>query len=157
MHKLTDRDYVERLEGDIENLKWRLEKLKEDHAAWQRSLQEDDLQSIKASLIQMDYDLDLMFTNCFALLARDHDSVTQAYVHHLYDILNCLFEDVKRARDNLEQAFIAKHDLEQMEIDCGRLEKTTGKIMGRLDVPPLEAEWQADYKIDRDPTADEAC
>ena len=143
MDKLTDRDYVERLEGDIENLRWRLGKLKEDHAAWERTLEEDDLESIKASLIQMEYDLDLMFTNCFALLARDHDSVTQAYVHHLYETLNSLFEDVKRARDNLEKAFIPRGDLEQMEIDCSRLEKTTGKIMGRLDLP-LDAEWRAD-------------
>jgi len=123
---------IRRLMKDNDRLRSRLERLEQDHAAWALSREEKDIRELMDLLQQIEVDVNEMACDCFSLKSRkDGDGFGQA-LHNAYVHLNILFEDVKKARMDLERAYIQPKELRQMEIDWGKLRKTVGEIAHHL-------------------------
>lgn len=128
----TMAEDVRRLMNDNDRLRLRLERLEQDHAAWALSREEKDIRELMDLLQQIEVDVNEMACDCFSLSSRKNGDGFEQVLHHAYVHLNILFEDVKKARMDLEQAYIQPKELRQMEIDWGKLRKTVGEIAHHL-------------------------
>ncbi len=132
MAEPTTKEDIKKLKGDNHRLALRLRELEQDHAAWALKREERDIQELMNLLQQLEMDVNVMAGNCFSLQNRkDGDGFGQV-LHNAYVHLNILFEDVKKARIDLEKAYIQPQELRQMEIDWGKLRKTVGTIAQHL-------------------------
>jgi hypothetical protein len=128
----TMAEDVRRLVNDNDRLRLRLERLEQDHAAWALRREEKDIRELMDLLQQIEVDVNEMASDCFSLKSRKNGNEFEQVLHHAYAHLNILFEDVKKARMDLEQAYIQPLELRQMEIDWGKLRKTVGEIAHHL-------------------------
>jgi hypothetical protein len=132
MTESTTKEDIKRLMGDSNRLAVRIGKLEQDHAAWASTREETDIQELMKLLQQLETDVNVMAGDCFSLQNRDGGEVVEQDLHDAYVHLNILFEDVKKARTELEKAYIQPRELIQMEIDWGKLQKTVEIIARHL-------------------------
>ncbi len=124
---------IQKLAKDNQRLKSELDKLEQDHSAWAFRGEEKDLKDIISCLKRLEADVSVMASDC-SLSARRHDgNGFQQDLHHAYVHINALFEDVKKARNDLQRAYIYPKELNRMEIDWGRLKKTLVEIAEHLE------------------------
>jgi hypothetical protein len=132
MEETTPAEDIKKLMEDNNRLHLRLERLEQDHAAWALKQEERDLEEITTSLKQMEIDVGVMLSTCFSLV-RDHNgNGIGQNLRHAYVCLDALFQDVKKARSDLQLTYMQSYDLTQMQIDWARLKKTVGEILHYL-------------------------
>lgn len=124
---------IRKLANDNLKLKSELEKLEQDHAAWASNREEKDLEKITSCLKRLEADVSVMAGDCSSQVSRHDGNGLGEDLHHAYVHLNRLFEDVKKARTDLERAYIQPEEIGQMEIDWGRLKKTVAEIAEHLE------------------------
>ncbi len=123
---------IKKLLEDNNRLQLRLERLEEDHAAWALTQEQNDLEDLASSLKQMEGDVGVMLSACFSLVRHHNENGIGQKLRHAYVFLDALFNDVKKARSDLQRAYIHSEDLQQMQIDWGRLKKTVAEIAEQL-------------------------
>ncbi len=123
---------IRKLANDNLKLKSELEKLEQDHAAWASNREEKDLEKITSCLKRLEADVSVMASDCSSQVSGNDGNGLGKDLHHAYVHLNSLFEDVKKARTDLERAYIQPRELGRIEIDWERLKKTVVEITGHF-------------------------
>jgi len=124
---------IQKLAKDNLKLKSELAKLEQDHTAWALNREEKDLEEITNSLKRLETDVGVMASDCSSQASRHEGNGLGEDLHHAYVHLNSLFEDVKKARNDLERAYIQPGEIGRIEIDWGRLKKTVAEIAEHLE------------------------
>jgi hypothetical protein len=119
---------IQKLANDNLKLKAELEKLEQDHAAWASNREEKDLLEITKCLKRLESDVSIMTSDCSSQVSRHDGNGLGENLHDAYVHLNNLFKDVKKARTDLERAYIQPGEIGRIEIDWGRLKKTVAEI-----------------------------
>jgi hypothetical protein len=135
MDSILERD-VRKLLDDTETIKQDLERLEQDYSAWARKREENDLANLMEDLKSAEIDVSTMTTDCVSASlqsGRNVPTVVFYDLHQSFVWLDALFNDLKKARSELQDAHI-QHDLiDHFEIDCGRFTKTAEQIRRDLD------------------------
>jgi hypothetical protein len=124
---------------DTEGAKFALERLEEDHAIWARSREEKDITQLIKRVRQLEFDVSILMSDCFCLSHEYEESDIEGF-HLAYVHMNALFQDLKKARRNLDKEYISSEELSELEIDWGRFRKSIEKIQKHLqDEKPLQS------------------
>jgi len=123
---------IHKLMADTEKFNQALEKLERDQAAWARKREEKDFKEIIESVNRLKSDVNTLMSDCACLTNQEESKVVEADLQNACRGLNSLFEDLKVARADLENSFIHREDLDQMEIDLGRFRKIVEQIQIHL-------------------------
>jgi len=107
---------IQKLTKDNLKLKSELEKLEQDHTAWALNREEKDLEEIANSLKRLETDVGVMVSDCSLLVSRDDGDGLREDLHHAYVHLNSLFEDIKKARTDLERAYIQPGEIGRIRV-----------------------------------------
>ena len=130
MDLILKRD-IRKLMADTEGTKFALERLEKDHAIWARNSEEKDIEQFINRVKLLESDVSILMSDCFCLSSeyegRDIEDFHQAYVY-----MNALFEDLKKARKDLNRTYVSPEELRQLEIDWGRFRKTIREIQKHL-------------------------
>ncbi|MFZ0450689.1 MAG: hypothetical protein WAL98_15725 [Desulfatiglandaceae bacterium] len=124
---------IRKLAKDNLNFRSELEKLEQDHSAWASNREERDLEKITKCLKRLEADVSVMASDCSSQVSRHDGNALGQDLHHAYVHINSLFEDVKKARTDLERAYIQPEEIGQIEIDWERLKKTVAQIAEHLE------------------------
>jgi hypothetical protein len=124
------------LMSDTEKIRGGLEKLGEDYASWARNQEESDLAEIFEYIKTTETDLSITLSDSVAAhdaSANDEARLALVDLHEAYAYLNALFNDFKKAAAGFNYAYIHPHELERLEVDWRRLEKTVGRARKDLE------------------------
>jgi hypothetical protein len=135
MDPILQRD-LHRLIFDTERIRQGLEKLGEDCASWARNQEEEDLSGLLGCLMNAEIDLSLTLSDSVAAhVAYGEDEARLALIdlHEAYAYLDALFNDIKKAATELNDAYIHPCELVHLAVDCRRLEKTIGRVQDDLE------------------------
>ena len=132
---LMIRQDIRQLVLDAQMVRKGLAELKQDHEAWARERQENDLRSVFNHLKCLEFDVSTLQADCMFVsrIQRERgawrvlDSLHLAFV-----ALNSLFMDLKKMKKEFEEACVSSADVKRLEIDWGRLSKTVGQIEKHL-------------------------
>jgi hypothetical protein len=122
------RHDIRKLIADTERVRQALETLEEDHAVWARRREERDLATSIEKVKQLEFDISSMMCDCSSSSRYEEGRGVMEGIHHVFACLNTLFQDLKKAREDLNEAYIHPDEIEQLEIDWGRLRKTVEQI-----------------------------
>ena len=132
MEAISSAKDIEQLVADNNRLRSGLEKLEQDQARWAPRDEERDLKEIATALKQMEGDVSVMLSDCFALVGQHDGNGIGENLRQVYACLDILFADLKNARSHLEMTYIPSEEVKQMRIDWGRLKKTVAEIAHHL-------------------------
>jgi len=125
-----------KLVDDTERIKQDLVRLEQDYSSWSREYEENDLVTLMEDLREVEIDVSMMTADCvFAGEQSEKDAPTVVFheLHQTFVHLDALFNDLKKARLALQEAYIHPDLITHLEIDCGRFTKTVGQIRRHLD------------------------
>jgi hypothetical protein len=123
---------IGKLMADTADTKLALERLEKDHALWARKREEKDLAEFIKNVQELEFDVSVLMGDCFFLSHKEKNMRTMEGFHQAYVYMNALFQDLKKARNDLNEAYICPEELRDLEIDWGRLRKSIGKIQKHL-------------------------
>lgn len=135
MDCILHRD-ARKLVDDTERIRRDLVRLEQDFSSWAREREENDLATLMEDLKKVEIDVSMMTTDCvFAGQHSEKDAPTVIFheLHQTFVYLDALFNDLKKARLALQDAYIHRDLITHLEIDCGRFTKTVGQIRRYLD------------------------
>jgi len=121
---------------DTERIKDDLERLERDYSVWARKQEEKDLADLLEDLKGAEVDVSLLLTDCVSAGCHCGENAPKVVFHDLHDLFSCLdklFNDLKMAREQLEEAHIHAMSLEHLDIDYGRFAKLITEIRGYLN------------------------
>ena len=136
MDLMIRRD-IRQLGFDAQAVREGLEMLVQDHEAWSKQYQQDDLKQLIENLIHLESDMSIIEVDCISRgfqYHRDGKRHVLDYLHNAFANLNILFNGLKKLRTELNKSHIHPAELKQLEIDWGRLRKTIGEIQKFLQV-----------------------
>ncbi len=128
MELALERD-MEKLFGDTEKIQQGLEVLEKDHTAWNRVREREDLAEILEGVKGLEFDVSNLMGDCVSLQYTDQGN---GEFNQAFSGLNTLFEDLKTARRELDQSYVTKDELAQLEIDWARFRKAVDQIQENL-------------------------
>ena len=134
MNTIIKRD-SDRLAAHAERVKQGLERLEQDCSAWARKREQEDLVDLMEDLKGVEVDVSLMLTDCISTGCQFGDEAPKVVFHDLPEIFGCLdtlFNDLKKARLQLDKAYIHSKILDHLEIDYGRFRKLIGTVQRHL-------------------------
>ena len=138
MDLILKRD-IRKLMADTEGTKFALERLEKDHAIWARNSEEKDIEQFINRVKQLESDVSLLMSDCFCL-SREYEGRDIEDFHRAYVYMNALFQDLKKARKDLNRAYVYPEELRELEIDWARFKKSIEKIQKHLrDGKPLRS------------------
>jgi hypothetical protein len=135
MNAIINRD-SDRLTAHAERIKQGLERLEQDCSAWARKREEKDLVDLMEDLKGVEMDVSLMLTDCISAGCQCGEEAPKVVFHDLREIFGCLdtlFNGLKKARLQLDNAYIHSAILDHLEIDYGRFTKIIGKVQRHLN------------------------
>jgi len=121
---------------DTERIKDDLERLERHYSVWARKQEEKDLADLLQDLKGAEVDVSLLLTDCVSAGCHCGENAAKVVFHDLHDLFSCLdklFNDLKKAREQLEEAHIHAMSLEHLDIDYGRFAKLITEIRGYLN------------------------
>lgn len=104
-----------------------LETLVKDYEVWATDRQQSDLEKLMEHLIHIENGLNTTLSDCVSLGRRywkDHNLPVIDGLHRSHAIMDNVFNDLKRLRTALNEAYINPSDLEQLIIDWCRFKKS---------------------------------
>jgi hypothetical protein len=131
IHKDSDR-----LTAHAERIRQGLETLEQDCSVWARMREEKDLLDLMEDLKGVEMDVSLMLTDCISAGCQCGEEAPKVVFHDLREIFGCLdtlFNGLKKARVQLDNAYIHSTILDHLEIDYGRFRKLLGKVQRHLN------------------------
>jgi hypothetical protein len=123
---------ISKLMADTAETKLALERLEEDHAVWARKREEKDLTTFINNVQELEFDVSVLMGDCFFLSRIEKGRRTMEDFHQAYVCMNALFQDIKRARNDLNKAYICPEELSGLKIDWKRLRKSIGRIQKHI-------------------------
>jgi len=132
---LINRKDIRKLVLDARKVQERLDMLLQDHEARARERQENDLAEIVEDLKRLEADVSMLEADCMSMgriCLKDGAWPLQDGLHCAFATLNTLFNDLKKMRSELNEAYIRSADIEQLEIDWNRFRKTIGQVEKQL-------------------------
>ena len=123
---------IRKLMAVTENVKRALKVLEEDNAVWARRREEKDLTKLIERVKELETNVSVMMSHFVAVSRRDEGGRITEGLHNAFACLNNLFQDLKKARRDLNDAYIHPGEIKQLEIDWGRFMKTIGQIQKHL-------------------------
>ena len=123
---------IRKLMVDMDKFKKAMEKLEQDQAVWARKREEKDLKKILECVNQLESDVNTMMGDCAYLTNQEESKDVRVDLNRAFKGLNALFEDLKEVRGELNDSYIHRGELDQLEIDWGRFSKTVGHIRKHL-------------------------
>ena len=130
--ELVLRRDMEKLFGDTEKVKEGLEVLEKDHTAWNRTREREDLVEILEGVKGLEFDVSNLMGDCVSLHHMKQNNGVKGDFSQAFNGLNTLFEDLKTARKEIDQSYVTKDELTQLEIDWARFRKTIEQIQENL-------------------------
>jgi DNA mismatch repair ATPase MutS len=115
-------DLLDLLEENVK-LRKQLESLEKDYEAWDRTGEEDDLEDITALVKKLEEDISRTMGDFNTYHQAREDQPIQEDFHHAFTIMSDLFKDLKRVREELENAFVQSEEIQKLEIDWAKLKK----------------------------------
>jgi hypothetical protein len=131
MELVLKRD-MEKLFGDTEKVKQGLEVLERDHTTWNRAREREDLVDILGGVKGLEFDVSILMGDCVSLHRIKQNNGAKCYFNQAFKGLSTLFEDLKKARKEVDQSYVTKCALAQLEIDWARFRKTVEQIEENL-------------------------
>ncbi len=127
---------AQRLEEDAERITVGLKCLGRDRSAWARKREEKDLKDLMEALKSTEMDVSLLLREC--ILAdfqhgEDSPKVVSDGFREIFGCLDTLFNGLKKARLQLNNACILPATLEHLEVDSGRFRKLIGQVQRHLN------------------------
>lgn len=148
MDLMLSRD-IRQILLETEKAKDGLERLKRDHAVWDREGAEEDLVRLTGQATRLEVDLSLILSHCMPMSqcsGGDSNEEASQDLRQDFVALNALFTILKKARVEISQAYIHPDTLKQLGIIWDRftkkIEKTQEHLQGRdkrLDVSLMAA------------------
>jgi hypothetical protein len=135
MNAIIHRD-SDRLIAHAERIKQGLQTLEQDCSVWARMREEKDLLDLMGDLKGVEMDVSLMLTDCISAGCQCGEEAPKVVFHDLREIFACLdtlFNGLKKARLQLDEAYIHSAMLDHLEIDYGRFRKLIGKVQRHLN------------------------
>jgi hypothetical protein len=132
---LMIRQDIRQLVLDAQKVRKGLEMLKQDHEAWAREGQENDLGNVFNHLKCLEFDVSMLQADCmFVSRIQRERGAWQVLdrLHLAFVALNFLFMDLKKMKMEFQEACLYSADVKRLEIDWGRLSKTVGQIEKHL-------------------------
>jgi hypothetical protein len=135
MNSILERD-VQKVLHDTKTIKEHLERLEKDYSDWARKREERDLGSLMEDLKTAEIDVSTMTTDCVSANSQRGRNVPTVVFHDLHQVfvwLDALFNDLKKARSELQDTCIEHELIDHLEINCGRFTKIAEQIRRDLD------------------------
>jgi len=131
MDHTLQRDRL-KLATDTKQVKELLEMLEKDQAIWARKREEKDLAQLIKRVKKLGIDVSMMMSD-FVCVSRceDQKGITEG-LDDTFACLNALFQDRKKAREDLNDTYIHPEEIRQLEIDWGKFLKAIGQIQKHL-------------------------
>lgn len=132
---LVIRRDIRKLLHDAHEVQKGLDMLEQDHNDWARERQQYDLTQLIKRVNRLESDVSMMQSDCMSMGIRYQEDDTWQVVdslHHTFASLDNLFNDLKQVRTDLKDSYIHPGELNQLEVDWGRLKKTIGQIQKHL-------------------------
>ena len=128
---LVIRGDMRHLVTDARKVRRELDMLEQDQKTWAREREENDLANAIDHLKELEFDVSMMQANCVSMgFPQREDGAWRILdsVHRAFATLDILFNDLKKMRTELKEAFIHSADVKQLEIDWGRFSKAVRQI-----------------------------
>jgi hypothetical protein len=119
---------LRKLMADADKFKQALEKLKQDQAVWARKREEKDLKKIIEWVNRLEFDVNTMMSDYACLTNGEDGTVARVDLRLALRGLDALFQDLKDVRADLNDSYIHRGELDRLEVDWGRFNKTVGHI-----------------------------
>jgi hypothetical protein len=132
---LVIRRDIRQLVNDAQEVQSGLDMLEQDHEAWAREHEENDLVEVLDHLKRLEFGVSMMQADCISMGHRYRENGTRQVLeslHQAFSTLDTLFNDLKKVRTEINEAYIRSTDLNQLKIDWGRFRKTIGQIEKHL-------------------------
>jgi DNA repair exonuclease SbcCD ATPase subunit len=132
---LVIRRDIRQLVHDAQEVRSELDMLEQDHEAWAREREENDLVEVIGYLKRLESDVSMMQADWISMGHRYRENGTRQVLeslHRAFSTLDTLFNDLKKVRTEINEAYIRSADLDQLEIDWSRFRKTVGQIEKHL-------------------------
>ena len=129
---LTIMRDVRKLMAGTKDVRQALEVLEGDHAIWARRREEKDLAELIDRVKELETDVSMIMSHFVSVSRRDEGRGITEGLHDAFSCLNTLFQDLKKARRDLNEAYIHPEEIKQLEIDRCRFMKAIGQIQKRL-------------------------
>jgi hypothetical protein len=116
---------------DARKVRRELDMLEQDQKTWAREREENDLANVIDHLKELEFDVSMMQADCVSIGCLQREDGAWRILdslHRAFATLNILFNDLKKIRTELKEAFIHSADVKQLEIDWGRFSKTVRQI-----------------------------
>jgi hypothetical protein len=124
--------HIHKLISDSQDVKKVLEILEKDHGVWDRKREKKGLEKFIERVKGLENDIGMIMGDCLFFTSEADIKVPMKDLHRAFALLNDLFQDLKKARLELNQAYIHPAELKQLEIDCGRFKKTIDQALKHL-------------------------
>ena len=128
--------YAQRLEDDAARIAKGLKCLGKDCSAYAKRGEGKTLKDLKEDLKRMDIDVSLISADCILAgcqLEEDSPEVLFNDLREIFSCLDALFNGLKKARLQLNKAYIHPAILDHLEVDCGRFRKLIGQVQRHLN------------------------
>lgn len=125
----------DRLTAQAERIEQDLKRLEKDCSVWARKREEKDLVDLMEDLKGVERHAGIMLTDCICASAQCREEAPKV-VRDLNEIFACLdtfFNGLKKARMQLDMAYIHSELLDHLEIDYGRFSKLIATVQRHLD------------------------
>lgn len=117
---------IQLLLQDLNKAQIDLEMLREHHASWAKQRQRNELMYLFEHVKRMEIGLIWMLLDCFELILSYQENFAQPlndYLRRVLADLSSLFEDLKKARMVLYEAYMHPSDLQHLIIDFDRMRR----------------------------------
>jgi hypothetical protein len=128
--------YAQRLEEDAEKIAEGLKCLGTGCSSWARTQEEKDLKDLAEDLQNIENDVSLISADCILAgcqLGEDPSKVLLDDFREIFGCLDALFNGLKKARIQLNNAYIHPTILEHLGVECGRFRKLIGQVQRHLN------------------------
>jgi hypothetical protein len=135
MNALIHRD-SDGLTAHAERIKQGLQRLEQDCSVWARKRQEKDLVDLMEDFKGVQNGVNLMLTDCICARSQHGAEAAKSVFDDLCEILCCLdplFNVLKKARMQLDEAYIHPAILDRLEIEYGRFRKLIGTLQTHVN------------------------
>jgi len=135
MYPVLKEDILKLL-SDTEETRRGLEMLKQDRVKWARNREQNDLASFLIYLKRLESDVFIVLADWTlqTCQAKNKSQTSQVFtsLHQTFVKLNNLFNDLKKVRTELNEAYIHSFSIKQLDIDWGRFCKVIEQIQRYL-------------------------
>ena len=123
---------IEKLFGDMQEVKKGLDALRKDQAAWATSREHDDLVRIFQGLKSLDSDVSVLMSDCSSLNQVRRNEMIMFDLNQAFRGLDIIYRDLKTVRKEIDESFTTKKKIEALEIDWAKFNKNVERIQKDL-------------------------